>query len=186
MHRAFSTALVLLACSRAAAQTPWVAAISPASVTVGSGAFTLTVTGSGFAPLARIDWNQTSLTTSVSSSSRLIAAVPAGVIATTGIATITVVNPDGAKSPSTQIVIAPPMTVLTSQALPPATHGRLYSQAIAVAGGSPPYRFALARGVLPIGVSLDGNTGAVAGLPISEGSYEFTLQVADTAQTLLH
>ena len=175
----------MLTAAQAGAQTPWVAAISPASVTAGSGAFTLTVIGTGFAPLARVVWNQTSLTSSATSSSRMIAAVPASLVATSGVATIAVVNPDGATSAATQIAIALPMTVLTSPALPSATQGRLYSQAIAVAGGSPPYRFTLASGVLPIGVSLDGNTGAVVGPPSSEGNYEFTIQVSDAAQTML-
>lgn len=48
-----------------------------------------------------------------------------------------------------------------------------------VAVGRPPFRWSVAAGALPEGLSLDGDTGRIAGLPARPGSYEFTLAVRD-------
>jgi Abnormal spindle-like microcephaly-assoc'd, ASPM-SPD-2-Hydin/Beta-propeller repeat len=69
---------------------PSLTAISPASATAGSAAFTVTVTGTGFVAASTIDWDGTALTTSYVSATQLTASVPSPDIASSGTAQVTV------------------------------------------------------------------------------------------------
>src|SRR6202030_4315019 len=71
---------------------PAIVAINPSSITAGSPAFTLTVSGSGFAVGAAIQWNGTALPTTVVSTNQLTASVPANLVASFGSAQITVLS----------------------------------------------------------------------------------------------
>ena len=84
--------------------TPAITSLSPASATPGSGAFTLTVTGSNFVapiivnnvvqtPGSSIAWNFGPLATTFVSTTSLTANVPASDIATPGFSSISVFNP---------------------------------------------------------------------------------------------
>ena len=76
--------------------TPVITSLSPNSATSGGSAFTLTANGSGFANGAVVLWNGSPLSTNFGgSSTQLSASVPASLIATPGMANITVVNPNG-------------------------------------------------------------------------------------------
>src|SRR5579871_1491463 len=72
---------------------PAIATLSPASATVNTGAFTLTVNGSDFNTSSQVQWNGVNLTTNFVGATQLTAAVPAGDPSTTGTAAVTVVNP---------------------------------------------------------------------------------------------
>ncbi len=72
---------------------PALTTVAPGSVTAGSAPFTLTVTGSGFAPTSKVHWNGTARTTTFVSATRLTAKVGAGRVATAGTASVTVVTP---------------------------------------------------------------------------------------------
>jgi hypothetical protein len=65
----------------------------PMTVKPGSGGFTLTVNGTGFATDAVVNWNGTPRTTEVISSSQLKAIINAADVAKAGTASLTVVNP---------------------------------------------------------------------------------------------
>lgn len=67
--------------------------LSPSSTAPGGPAFTLTVSGTGFATGAVLNWNGSPRTTTVISGSSLQADITAGDIATPNTATITVTNP---------------------------------------------------------------------------------------------
>ncbi len=69
-----------------------VTALTPSTVAVGGPAFTLSVAGTGFSAGAVITWNGQALATSVVSSTQVTAQVPASLIASTGTASIQVVN----------------------------------------------------------------------------------------------
>ncbi|MGD0618378.1 MAG: SBBP repeat-containing protein, partial [Bryobacteraceae bacterium] len=71
-----------------------IANLSPASAAPGGTDFTLTVNGANFASGATVMWNTTALSTTYSSTTQLTASVPDTLIATAGIAAVTVVNPD--------------------------------------------------------------------------------------------
>jgi trimeric autotransporter adhesin len=84
--------------------TPAITSLSPASATPGSGAFTLTVTGSNFVapivvnnvvqtPGSTIAWNFGPLATTFVSTTSLTASVPASDIATPGFSSVSVFNP---------------------------------------------------------------------------------------------
>ncbi|WP_421405413.1 putative Ig domain-containing protein [Agrobacterium fabrum] len=63
--------------------------------------------------------------------------------------------------------------------LPGGTKGVAYTQAITVSGGSSPYTYAITAGSLPPGLSLNSTTGAVEGIPTTQGSYNFTITASD-------
>lgn len=68
--------------------------ISPKTVTVDIPSFTLTVLGTAFTGTSVVEWNGTALTTTLVSSTELLAQVPAGDIGTTGTASVTVSDPN--------------------------------------------------------------------------------------------
>ena len=73
----------------------------------------------------------------------------------------------------------PPLSVLVSP-LPNAVVGTAYAAVVQASGGVAPLRFGITAGQLPPGISLDASTGALSGVPQSEGPYIFTVQVSDS------
>jgi Putative Ig domain len=57
--------------------------------------------------------------------------------------------------------------------------GRFYSMTLAATGGTPPYRWSVAGGTLPSGLSLSAN-GTIDGVPNFAGSSTFVAQVIDS------
>jgi len=51
----------------------------------------------------------------------------------------------------------------------------------AVTGGTPPYTWTVTAGSLPTGLSISSSTGYITGTPTVAGTYNFTVQVADSA-----
>ncbi len=49
------------------------------------------------------------------------------------------------------------------------------------AGGSPPYSWQLTAGALPGGLSLNASSGVISGTPSAAGTFNFTIQVTDSA-----
>ncbi len=72
---------------------PTISGLSKTSTMVGTAAFTLTVTGSGFVNGSTAQWNGSSLSTSVQSGTQLAALITAADLATAGTDAITVSNP---------------------------------------------------------------------------------------------
>src|SRR6201995_1026712 len=68
----------------------------PPSVAPGSPDLTLTINGTGFEPGSVVDWNGKALTTTFVSGLQVKATVPASDLASSGTASITVVNPSPA------------------------------------------------------------------------------------------
>ena len=50
---------------------------------------------------------------------------------------------------------------------------------LVASGGNPPYSYVILSGSLPPGLTLNGSTGVVSGMPTSLGSYTFTAQATD-------
>ena len=81
-------------------------------------------------------------------------------------------------------VNAPVLTITVGAALPAATAGVSYSQKLQVTanGGIPPYTWSIAPGSsLPAGLSFDSNSLTISGSPTTAGSFNFTIQVTDSA-----
>jgi hypothetical protein len=104
---------------------PAIASLLPTSASVGGAAFALTVNGSNFVGGSVIKWNGTALTTTFVSSSQITAQVPAGDIASSGTANVTVTNPTpgGGTSGTTTFSIGNGLPTITSLSPTSATVG---------------------------------------------------------------
>jgi hypothetical protein len=71
---------------------------------------------------------------------------------------------------------------ISTTSLPNGAVGTFYSQTLAATGGAPPYSWSLAggSGPLPTGLTLSSN-GTISGTPSSAGTFNFTVQVNDSA-----
>ncbi|WP_295215675.1 putative Ig domain-containing protein [uncultured Brevundimonas sp.] len=78
------------------------------------------------------------------------------------------------------VTIAASTVVLTPATLPAATTGSAYSQTLSASGGVAPYRYAVAAGTLPAGVTLASN-GVLSGTPTTGGTFNFTAIATDSA-----
>lgn len=74
--------------------------------------------------------------------------------------------------------VAAPLLSVAPTSLPAATAGATYTATLAVTGGVGPYRFVLAGGALPAGLSLSAE-GVVSGTPTTSGDFAFGVQVTD-------
>lgn len=86
---------------------PVLTQLSPMAVAPGSGAFLLTVSGSGFTNQSVIQWNGAPRTTTFVSATQLQATIPGTDVATAGLATVRVVTPapgGGASTPLTLFI----------------------------------------------------------------------------------
>jgi hypothetical protein len=96
----------------AANPAPTLSAISPASLTAGSGAFTMTVTGANLLPSSSITWTgQAALLPVTATSGEITVTVPAGYVAVAGTPEVRVVNPGpggGTSSAMNVVITAPP------------------------------------------------------------------------------
>jgi hypothetical protein len=69
---------------------------------------------------------------------------------------------------------------ITTVSLPAGAVGSTYSQALLASGGTPPYSWSLVSGQLPAGLGLS-SAGLISGTPSSVGTFNFTVQVSDSA-----
>jgi hypothetical protein len=76
-----------------------------------------------------------------------------------------------------------PLSITSNSPLPNGTVGVPYSQTLLATGGTLPYTWSVIAGSLPAGVTLNPQTGILAGSPTTAGTANFTLQVRDAAQT---
>lgn len=99
---------------------PSIVSLSPASAVAGSGAFILTVNGSGFDSGSSIEWNGSAKTTTFVSSSQLTASIAAADISTAGTANVSVVNPapGGGTSAVSSFQVSAPTPTVTIMASP--------------------------------------------------------------------
>ena len=95
---------------------PAITSIAPTSAILGSGAFTITVNGTGFLASSVVDFNGTARTTTFVSATQLTAAILAGDVNTAGTFPITVVNPTpgGGTSAGVNFTVNNPAPVITS------------------------------------------------------------------------
>lgn len=122
--------------------TPAITAVFPSSITAGSGAFTLSVTGTGFVANSLVYWNNTQLTTSFNSESlQLSSSVPASDVASPGVAQVIVVTPTpgGGMSNAAVVNINPvsnPQPSIASLSPPGTSLGALPPNGVLVVNGT--------------------------------------------------
>ena len=97
-------------------------------------------------------------------------------------ATETVNNGNGAHWTAAILTYKGAVTI-SPTALPAATYGNAYSQALTASGGTAPYTFAVAPGSLPSGLTLS-SSGVLSGTPTAAGSYNFTVAATDNTGTV--
>ena len=92
---------------------PAITSLSPSSVTAYGPAFTLTVTGTGFATGDVVQWNSSPLTTKVVSATQLTASVPSNQIGGAGTVSI-VVTAGGLSTAASSLTVNPQPPMITS------------------------------------------------------------------------
>jgi len=90
-------------------------------------------------------------------------------------------NASNTASKQFSIAVAAGLTITTAPVLPNGAIGATYSQTLGAAGGAAPYNWSITQGALPGGLTLDPSTGAIAGTAAASGSFNFTVQVTDSA-----
>lgn len=79
-----------------------------------------------------------------------------------------------------------PSTLAISCGNPPrGTVGVPYNHVLPVTGGVAPYTFSMIGGKLPLGLSLDEETGAVTGVPHWVATFAFSVRVADSGASTI-
>ncbi|MCI0485694.1 MAG: putative Ig domain-containing protein [Blastocatellia bacterium] len=87
-------------------------------------------------------------------------------------------NRSTTKGLSLTVKPAAPLTITTG-ALPAASVGTTYSQALGASGGQTPYNWAVQSGRLPEGLTLNQTAGVIAGTPEEPGSTSFVIALSD-------
>ena len=72
----------------------------------------------------------------------------------------------------------PPLSIATT-ALPNGTVGSPYTGTLSAKGGTKPYVWSIAGGVLPLGLALNAASGSVTGVPLAVGVSSFTVTATD-------
>jgi hypothetical protein len=86
-------------------------------------------------------------------------------------------HPVQTQSVSLALGMAPSALAVTTNSLPTGQVGTAYSTTLAANGGTPPYTWSLASGVLPAGLTLNAATGSIGGTPttpLANGHLTFT------------
>ncbi|HEX9004389.1 MAG TPA: putative Ig domain-containing protein [Blastocatellia bacterium] len=74
----------------------------------------------------------------------------------------------------------PTITINSTPLVPPnGAVGTPYSATFSASGGTGPYAFSVAVGILPLGLTLNATTGVLSGTPTGGGTYSFSLRVVD-------
>ena len=156
---------------------PTLTSISPTAVVAGSGAFTLTLTGTNFVATSMVNWSgQADLTPATQTATQITVNVPAAYIAVAGTPSVTVFNPVPGGGVSTAqtftIIFAATNTApkITSTLTAGGVLGSAFSYTI-TANGSPTITFTASP--LPAGLTLSGAT--ISGTPTAVGSTNVTL-----------
>jgi len=149
----------------AAAQVPAISVLSPNYAFLGGPAFTLTVAGSGFRPGAVVQWNNSALTTTFTSSTQLSAQIPASLILSAGSASVTITNPGGTASVAATFTIIPAIPVVSTAgvvnaasslpAIAPGTLISIYGANLALSAAQPQ--------VAPLPTTLGGTSVSING-----------------------
>lgn len=77
------------------------------------------------------------------------------------------------------LTVTAPNLLITTATLPNVVQNTAYNQTIQATGGVAPYTFSVSSGNLPTGITLSA-AGILSGTPPTTGTYNFTVQVADS------
>ncbi len=91
-------------------------------------------------------------------------------------------NVDIRKTYALRVLPASALNIVTDS-LADGSLGLPYATTLAAENGTPPYRWSLVRGSLPIGIELDGLTGLLSGVASANGQFSVSAIVADAVGT---
>lgn len=80
---------------------------------------------------------------------------------------------------SISLAIMPPLSLPNNGLLPAGMVGRAYEGSVMAGAGSPPYTYSIISGSLPPGITLNPTSGSLTGVPLTGGTFKFTVRVAD-------
>lgn len=160
---------------------PSIAAVTPTAALVSS-AVALQVSGSGFDANSVILWNETSAATTFVDSSTVATQLSASALTQPGDVDVFVQDAKSLQqSNHIKFHVFSPLSITTAS-LPSATFGTAYSTTLAATGGQSPYKWNLASGTLPPGMTLS-TSGVLAGTPSQSGTFSFTTSATDSETT---
>ena len=122
----------------------------------------------------------TPLATTFVNSTQLTAVVPAALLATAGVAAVTVVQPGNASSNALPFTVVGSLAITTTS-LPPGSSGSSYSALLTGKGGTPPYTWT--AGGLPPALFLNPASGAISGTLLAGGNYLVTVVLRDASNS---
>ena len=169
-------------------QPPALNSINPGSVNAGNPSFNLTLTGSRFQNGMTVYFNSAPVPTTLFNNQKndtLIANIPASAVTTAGTVPVTAGTLDGFLTPAFSFTInttGPPPLQLLTLSLPSGVVGVAYSTTLQANQGAGGYVFSLTNGTLPAGLQFSA-AGIISGTPTAFGASQFTVQVADSAQS---
>jgi hypothetical protein len=77
---------------------------------------------------------------------------------------------------------SPPATLqISTSSLPNGQVGAAYDSSVVATGGTPPYKWSVATGSLPTGLSINSASGLISGQPADAGSFSFVIDVQDSS-----
>ncbi len=158
-----------------AAEPAVVVSVTPATITVTSGAstqFTAMVTNTS--NLA-VTWTASSGTIS---SAGLYRAPTVSANTTATVMATSVADPT--KSATASVTITPPPVSITTTSLLNATAGTTYSNSLTATGGTLPFTWTLSSGSLPSGIAVQ-SAGSISGNTSQSGTFNFTVEVTDSS-----
>jgi uncharacterized protein (TIGR03437 family) len=96
-------------------------------------------------------------------------------------------TPPGSTSKAFTLRITAPLSITTTSPIPATAGAPLGPFVLQAAGGAPPYLWFVAPGSqqLPPWLSVDASSGFLSGTPPAAGTFPFTIQVNDSAQSTL-
>jgi hypothetical protein len=87
-----------------------------------------------------------------------------------------------ATMPFSITINGPPPLIISTTTVPGGVEGSAYNATVSVSsGGVPPLTWSIAAGSLPPGLSLNPQTALISGTPTTQGTFNFTVQVVDSA-----
>ncbi len=92
--------------------------------------------------------------------------------------TVEVTDANSQSAFQAQSIIVNPVPAITTSSLVDGIVGIVYSQTLTSTGGTIPLMWSISSGTLPAGLSLS-SSGNISGTPTANGTYNFTVQVAD-------
>ncbi|MFZ0737150.1 MAG: Ig domain-containing protein [Candidatus Acidiferrales bacterium] len=126
--------------------------------------------------------------TEPNSSTAVTTGTISGTPTATGTSTFTIEVEDSALPPQfatrqLSVTINPPGSVhVTTVSLPAGVTAQGYSEAVQATGGIAPLTWSVAQGQLPPGLTLNAASGTITGLPLRQGTSDFTIEVTDSSQ----